>query len=235
MCLDKLEFKNDLLKSLDPRCRLAAGFLFIFTLLYVTKFLLLLVVIASAIILLARDIKTVLLRLGAVNMFCILLFVTMPLGGESIEAAFLYTLRVNAAALLYMFFIIPLGIENLAPALAALKVPAKLVSLLVLSYRYLFVLYRRVFYAVLSLRLRRPRQTTAMTWKSYGAVFASIFVSAFFRAQKVSRAARTRDFSGIFPVMRFFRWRMRDTFASIVLAVIVLTLLYIDRVYAWRF
>jgi cobalt/nickel transport system permease protein len=226
---DRLEFKNDPLKTFDPRCRIAAGMVFLFTVLYITNSFLLLCLIVSVTLWLFRDIRTVLLRLSALNLFCAMLFVTMPLGGEPLAAALLYALRINAAALLSMLFVVSMGIGNLVPALSKLKVPGKLVSLLMLSYRYLFVLYRRVFCSVLSIRLRRPRQTMTMTWRSYAAAFAAVFAGALFRSRKVKRAAGARGFDGVFPLTRTFRWKTRDSLACAGAALISITLLFINN------
>jgi cobalt/nickel transport system permease protein len=226
---DKQEFKNDPLAFLDPRCRLAAGLVFIFSVLHITNFFLLAGLICAAVLILLRDIKTVLLRLAAVNMFCVLLFITMPLSGYDLAAPLLYALRVNAAALFYMLFVVSLGIGLLAPALAKLRVNTKLISLLILTYRYLFVMYDRIFHALLSMRLRRPRQTTQAAWRAYTALFASAFAGAFFRSQKINRAALVRGFDGVFPITRTFRWKNRDTLALLIAFAVSILLIYFDR------
>jgi cobalt/nickel transport system permease protein len=226
---DRLEFKNDPLKVFDPRCRLVSGAVFILTVLYITSSALLVCLIVSLALLLFRDIKTVLLRLSAINIFCAMLFVTMPLGGESLSAALLYTLRINAAALLSMLFVISMGMGNLIPALSKMKTPDKLVSLLVLTYRYLFVIHRQVFYSVLSIRLRRPRQNTVRAWRSYAAVFASIFAGALFRSRKVKRAIETRGFDGVLPVTRTFKWKIRDSTACASTVFTSIMLLFVNN------
>ncbi|MDR1430280.1 MAG: hypothetical protein LBI85_08315 [Spirochaetaceae bacterium] len=43
-------------------------------------------------------------------------------------------------------------------------------ALLVLCYRYIFVMYERVFVSIQAMRLRRPRQGTLTAWRSYTAV-----------------------------------------------------------------
>jgi cobalt/nickel transport system permease protein len=226
---DKREFKHDLLKSLDPRCRLAAGFAVVLAAVSATHPLVLLGVISAAALGLAGDIKRVLPRLAAVNTFCLLLFITMPLGGQGFKAPLVYALRINAAALLYMLFAVSLGIGGLAPALAKLKVNPKLVSLLILTYRYIFIMYDRIFRSILSMRLRRPRQSTPAAWRSYTALFASAFASAFFRSQKISRSAQARGFDGVFPLTRTFNWKIRDTAALITAFAVSILLLYADR------
>jgi energy-coupling factor transporter transmembrane protein EcfT len=226
---DKGEFKHDLPGSLDPRCRLAAGIAFIFAVLHITHPFLLFALIGAALLALVRDIKTVLSRLAAVNMFCVLLFITLPLSGSGTSPPLLYTLRINASALFYMLFAASLGIGRLAPALTKMRVHAKLVALLILTYRYLFIMYDRVFRAVLSMRLRRPRQATPAAWRSYTALFASAFASAFFRAQKISRSAGARGFDGVFPVTRTFTWKIRDTAFLILSLSVSILLVYLDR------
>jgi cobalt/nickel transport system permease protein len=162
-------------------------------------------------------------------MFCAALFITMPLSGYGLAAPLLYTLRVNAAALLAMVFVVPLGIGRLGSTLTKLKVNPKLVSLLLLTYRDLFIIHDRIFRALLSMRLRRPRQTTLAAWRSYTALFASAFAAAFFRSQKISRAAQARGFTGAFPLTVVFRWKARDTMALITACAASTLLVYIDR------
>jgi cobalt/nickel transport system permease protein len=190
---------------------------------------LLLGLIIAGFILLFWDIKVVLLRLIPVNIFCGMLCITIPLGGGSFNTFIWYALRINAAAVLYMLFIIPLGIGGLAAALAKLKTPAKLISLLILTYRYLFVMYERVFLSILSIRLRRPRQSTAMSWRSYTAVFASALISALFRAQKVYLAMQSRGFNGVFPITRVFKWKIQDTITFFTALLMAILLLLIDK------
>jgi cobalt/nickel transport system permease protein len=226
---DKQEFRHDPLSSLDPRCRLAAGFACIAALIHITDPVLLLGLITAAALALVRDIHTVLPRLGAVNVFCAVLFLTAPLGGSGFMVPLRYTLRINAAALFSMLFVASLGIGRLASALTALRVPAKLVALLVLTYRCLFIMHDRIFRSLLSMRLRRPRQTTQAAWRSYPALFAAALASAFFRAQKLSRAARARGFDGVFPRTRTFRWKGRDTAVLILSLTVSLFLVYLDR------
>ncbi|MDR2094954.1 MAG: energy-coupling factor transporter transmembrane protein EcfT [Treponema sp.] len=217
------------MRPLDPRCRLAAGFAVILAAASVTNPLLLSGLIIAGALALARDIKTVLTRLGAVNVFCAMLFITMPLSGYGVEAPVRYTLRINAAALIFMLFVVSLGIADLAPALTKLRVNPKLVSLLILTYRYLFLMHDRVFRSILAMRLRRPRLTTRAAWRSYTALFASAFVSAFFRSRKINRAAQARGFDGVFPLTRTFNWKLRDTAALILAFAVSILLIYLDK------
>jgi cobalt/nickel transport system permease protein len=231
---NSLAFNHDPLKTSDARCRLAAGAVFIMAVIQVSAFCLLIGVIPVLFLALARDGKTVMRRMVRVNVFCLMLFVTMPLGGESALKAALYTLRVNAAALAYMFFVIPMNMGVIASALLALKVPPKLAALLVLCYRYIFVLYERVFVAILAMRLRRPRQGTLAAWRSYTAVFSSALASAVLRSEKVSAAMRLRGFDGSFPITTTFKWKAQDSLLLAAVMLLSVLLFFLDAGPLWN-
>ncbi|MDR0451999.1 MAG: energy-coupling factor transporter transmembrane protein EcfT [Treponema sp.] len=242
MYLDRLEFKNDALRAIDPRCRIGAGACLILSAVNVSRPAVLAGLIVGATALMARDAPRVLRRLVPVNLFSLFLWIALPLGvlGErlfaalasgsaarsalvsggfapgnagleaALKAALLYTLRINAAALVYMALIVPLGIGGLANALLKLRFPAKLVALFLLSYRYIFVMHQRVFAAILSLRLRQPRQGTLGRWRSYTAVFGTALASALLRSRKIGRALQSRGFDGGLPLTRAFALKPRD-------------------------
>ncbi|MDR2245380.1 MAG: energy-coupling factor transporter transmembrane protein EcfT [Treponema sp.] len=240
MYLDRLEFKNDVFKAVDPRCRIAAGVCLIVSAVSVSNPLILAGLVLAAALTLRRDTPRVLARLVPVNIFVLFLWLTLPLnalgarifaapgtavgsglfpggtGGWGLEPALkqalVYTLRINVSALVYMALIIPLGIGGLTNALMKLRFPVKLAALFLLSYRYIFVMYQRVFVGVLSLRLRQPRQGTLGRWRSYAAVFGTALISAIFRSQKIGRALQCRDFDGALPLTRAFALKPGDLF-----------------------
>lgn len=223
MYLDRLEFKNDAFRGIDPRCRIGAGAGLILSSLTLSSPLLLAGLILGAAIPLWRDGKRVLARLLPVNLFALVLVLTLPLGAlwggagspgvrEALWEALVYTLRINAAAVLYMALIIPLGIGGLTNALLKLRCPEKLAALLLLTYRSLFVMYQRLFVSAASLKLRQPRQGALEEWQSYSAVFGTALVSALQRSRKIGRALKSRGFDGSLPITRTFILRPGDLF-----------------------
>jgi cobalt/nickel transport system permease protein len=108
----------------------------------------------------------------------------------------------------------------IASSMTKLKIPEKLVSLFILSYRYIFLLDGRLSVTLVSMRLRIPESGSVRLWRSFAAVFASAIVRAVYRAQKVSTAMVSRGFDGVFPVTRVFRWKFTDT-AVLALSLIV--------------
>jgi cobalt/nickel transport system permease protein len=181
-----------------------------------------------AFILLVQECNVVIARLIPVNVFAAMLWLAFPLGaylGSSINAlggapdysdalknASLYTLRINIAALHCMIFIIPLGIGDVSNTLLKLRVPKKLVTLLILTYRYVFVLTEKVFTSSLSLRIRKPaRFSKREELRCYGNMFGSSVIAAEMRSSKVWTAMRSRGFNESFPLTKTFAWKGKDT------------------------
>ncbi|MDR2802941.1 MAG: energy-coupling factor transporter transmembrane protein EcfT [Treponema sp.] len=219
MYLDRLEYKNDPLLPVDGRCRFISAAFFIVAAVYSTSLTVLAGLILLCLFVLLRELRVTFLRLIPVNMMTAAFWLTVPFG-FSINSAIIYTLRINAAALIYMIFIIPMGIGAIASSMTKLRIPEKLVSLFILSYRYIFLLGERLSVTLISMKLRSPESGVVNLWRSFAAVFASTIVRAVYRAQKVSTAMVSRGFDGVFPVTLIFKWRLMDT-AVLALSVIV--------------
>ncbi|GMO42912.1 MAG: cobalt ECF transporter T component CbiQ [Termitinemataceae bacterium] len=210
MHLEHLEYKKDFLKGFDGRCRIIAAFFFIAVLANVKSFIILCSVIVLIIAILIRDFYITLLRLVPVNIFIITLWLPVLLGSD-VHAALLYTLRINCAALLYMLFVIPMSISNIAGSLSTLRVPDKLIALLILTYRYIFLLNEKFQITLKSMRLRNQRKNSTSVWHSLGAVFTTSIVSTISRGEKIWTAMQCRGFNGSFPLTIIFKWSLRDT------------------------
>ncbi|MDR0410307.1 MAG: energy-coupling factor transporter transmembrane protein EcfT, partial [Spirochaetaceae bacterium] len=179
----------------------------------------LLILISACLLLLARELRVTALRLIPVNLFMASVWLS-TLFGLSLQSAVLYTLRVNAASLVYMSFIIPMSVSALASSMTKLKIPEKLISLFILTYRYIFLMNGRLSTALMSMRLRCPENGVFYLWRSFAAVFASTMTAAAFRARRVSLAMIARGFNGAFPVTRVFKWRLPDTLFLVLCAAV---------------
>ncbi|MDR1904377.1 MAG: energy-coupling factor transporter transmembrane protein EcfT [Treponema sp.] len=224
MYLDRLTYRNDIFKGFDGRCRLISCVVLIMAIVNATAVLVLIGVIVIGMLVLFRDLRITLLRLLPVNVIALALWLPVLFGLKA-GAVFLYTLRINAAALVYMGFIIPMSISAIASSLVTLKVPGKLVVLLVLTYRDIFLLFDRFLTAQKSMRLRTTIYNHPHQWRTLSAVFASAIASAVFRSKHIWTALTLRGFDGTFPVTVAFTWRKRDTALlaiSIACAVLVL-------------
>jgi cobalt/nickel transport system permease protein len=215
MEINKNRFPLSLLNHLDTRLRLTAGIVFIVLAIQITDYKILIPLIAAALAVLITNGWVILMRLIPINTFAIMLFVSLPLGEyltatlnnaephfiSSFYKAGVYVARINIAALLYMIFIIPMGISALSASLMKLGVPPKLITLLILTYRFIFILWERIFTATLSLRLRKPKtMPKLMEFRAYAALFATVIISAELRSRKVMTAMKAKGFDGVFPI-----------------------------------
>lgn len=210
MYLDRLEFKKDILKSFDGRCRLLSAAFVIISVVSIRDVVLL---SGAALVLLCAapgEFRVTVRRLVPVNMMAVLLWLPL-IAGFNPQSALLYTLRINCAALAYMRFVAPMGISLIASSMSVLRAPEKLVSLFVLTYRYIFLLYEGLATALAAMRLRLPENTAVYQWRSLAAVFAAALTRATFRSEKIRIAMLNRGFDGGFPVTFSFVWRTRDT------------------------
>jgi cobalt/nickel transport system permease protein len=218
--IDKNRFPLFLLNYLDPRLRLVAGIVFIALAIQISNYKILITLFAVALAVLMTNSRVVWMRLIPINTFILMLFVSLPFGEyltavlnnteplfiSSLHNAVVYAARINIAALLYMIFIIPMGISNLSGALAKIGIPPKLITLLILTYRFIFILWERIFTATLSLRLRKPKTMPKLTeLRAYAAMFAAAIISAELRSRKVLMAMEAKGFDGVFPITMDFK------------------------------
>jgi cobalt/nickel transport system permease protein len=160
---------------------------------------------------LRRDIFRVLRRLLPLASFCALFLVQAAFNVIPLRSAFVFMLRMQCAALLCMALVAPSGMGNVAAALAAFRVSPKLISIIYLTYRYIFMMHDVVMCAVKAMRLRGGGGRGFAAWKCYAAVFAQALVTAIETADDVSAALATRGFDGVIPRTALWRWRVRDT------------------------
>jgi energy-coupling factor transporter transmembrane protein EcfT len=227
MYLDRLEYKKDILLPVDGRCRFISAAFLIVSAVYTTSAPTLAGLILLCLPPLARELRVTFLRLIPVNMMTAALWLP-ALAGLGSERALLYTLRINAAALLCMVFIIPMSVSVIASAMMMLRIPKKLVSLFILTYRYIFLMNDHLSTALTAMRLRCPGGGTARLWRSFAAVFASAMSAAIFRSEKISWAMASRGFNGTFPVTNTFRWRRLDS-TALALSIAVSALLIFNE------
>jgi cobalt/nickel transport system permease protein len=210
MYLDRLELKQDPLRSFDGRCRLLTAALVIAAAVGAGNTILLCALVLAGLCAVPGELSVTLRRLIPVNAMVLALWLPVLLG-FSPGSALIYTLRVNAAALAYMRFVAPLGISAIASSLSALRLPEKLVSLFVLTYRYIFLLSDGLATTLAAMRSRIPENTQGRQWRSLAAVFAATLTRAALRSEKAGMAMTNRGFEGGFPPTVSFAWKLRDT------------------------
>ena len=158
-------------------------------------------------------------RLIGLGLLLLLFVVPLALLGQLTQAA-LVLLKGFSLGLFTAVLLVSAAVEQTAQAARALGMPALLVQLLLLTYRYTFLLADELQRLRLALRLRGYRNRA--DWRSYQVVAAAtgtLLVRGADRAERVAAAMRCRGFDGQFVTLDNPRsgWAERGTFAASVL------------------
>lgn len=170
--------------------------------------------------------RLVLRRVAALETLVLLVVATVPftLPGEAVARlgpltatdaglarALVVALRANAVALALLALLGGLDATRFGRALAQLRAPASLVTVLAFATRYLSVLEREWSRVAEGMRARgfRPR-SDRHTYRALGYVVGAMVVRAFERADRVLDAMRCRGFDGRFPATPERRYPRRE-------------------------
>jgi cobalt/nickel transport system permease protein len=237
---------SSFLHRLDPRVRVTAATAYSFVVALAMQFWVLnaALVISLALVLLSRvSLKEVGKRLLVVNGFIFMLWLLLPatFGGEvlyrlgpvpisrpGIILAARITLKSNAILLCFIALIATMPLATLGHALGRLGVPSKIVLLLLMTYRYIFVFeqeYLRLWRAV-KIRAFRPK-TNLHTYRTYAYIIGMLFVRAAARAERVHQAMLCRGFRGKFHSLQEFQTTSAAyIFAAVMTAVLLAMIVF---------
>jgi len=176
-------------------------------------------------------------RLAVLNAFVLLLAVLLPLsspgvalveiGPLSYSSDGLYrvaaiALKANAVLLMFTSFVSTIDALETGRALADLRMPARLVTLYVLTVRYIATIdheYQRLRNAM---RVRCfQRRLSRHTIRSLGQLVSTLLVRAFDRGERLVAAMKCRGWSGVFPLSQGSAWRVGD-FSFLAIGLILL-------------
>ena len=241
MSIDVLSVADSALQRIDPRLRLAAAATFasVVAVSYDPAALVAALAVAVLLAALARlPARVVAARLLVVNGLVVLLWVMLPftLPGESLlrvgplsasrEGVLLaaqVTLKSNAIVLAFMSLVATLPPATIGHALHRMRVPDKIVHLLLMTYRYIFVLEEEYQRLARAARIRGFRAGTDLhTYRTYAYLVGMLFVRAADRAERVRNAMLCRGFRRRFHSLQEFRTTGSDiVFAAAMAAVVV--------------
>jgi len=150
---------------------------------------------------------------------------------QGLHHAVLIALKANAVVLALLGLIGGLEPAALGHALARLRVPEKLVHLLLLTVRQIELTHQELG------RLRRAMRARAFrpgsnrhTWISYSNLIGMLLVRSLDRSRRLLAAMRCRGFDGRLYLLDAGRWQAGDTLVLIALVPLLLSLLVLDRV-----
>jgi cobalt/nickel transport system permease protein len=130
---------------------------------------------------------------------------------HGLHVAALLCLKALAVVSLMMILLATSALDALLKAAHALHVPGLLVQLLVLTYRYAFVLASELARIRVALRVRGYRnRANRHSYRIVGHVAGTLLVRGYERAERVGQAMRCRGFDGRFRSLAQFHTTVPD-------------------------
>jgi cobalt/nickel transport system permease protein len=125
---------------------------------------------------------------------------------EGIALAGQITLKSNAIILAFMALVTTMPLSTLGHALNRLQLPDKFVHLLLMTYRYIFVLEQEYQRLMRAARIRGFQPGTNLhTYRTYAYLVGMLFVKAIDRAERVRWAMLCRGFKRKFYSLHEFK------------------------------
>ncbi len=238
---------NSLIHRINPKIRiLCAGALSIAAALCNHMIILLGYLLISIILIFLANLRLihVMKRIKPVAWFLLMIWLIVPVTfdgqvifqvgflkftGQGIELCAMISLKSIAIVLIFTALIATMPIASLGAGLHQLKVPDKLVFLLLMSYRYIDVIEKEYTKLLRAAKFRGfVPGTNLHSYKTFAYLAGMLFVRASLRAQRVYQAMICRGFNGKFYTLDVYPPnRLNSAFlAVIVVAGLVLT--YID-------
>jgi len=234
---------NSQLHRLDPRLKVLFATVYSFVVALSNSFPTLFAALFLSLVLicLARlNVRDVAKRVALVNGLILLFWLVLPLTfkgealfylgpfavtREGMLVAARITLKSNTILLAFIALIASSSIATIGYALNRLRVPGKLVHLILLTYRYTFVIEEEYQRLVRAAKVRGFRPGNNMhTYRTYAYLIGMLFVRASSRAERVYQAMLCRGFKGKFYCLREFSFSNLDLIWSAAMAIVIISL-----------
>jgi len=246
--IDKYAYLNSFFHSWDPRVKIisfstlmisialipnvplaAAGFFITLALLFLSKI----------------PIKFVMLQLRWVFFLILFFFIVMPftvpgdgilkfgifvVSKKGIELAALIALRAISIILILFPMFGTVEFHRSLKALQTLKVPNKIIQMLMFTYRYIFVFLEILNRMSIATKTRLfDKKTDIFTLKTLGNITGMLFIRGYEKTERVYHAMQSRGYTGILLVQNGFKLNEKD-FVKAFLIIGIAVLLNIDRI-----
>ncbi len=242
--IDQLSYKDTFVHRLDPRAKLIATLLFLFTVISFSKYeiaALLPFFLYPMLLMTIGEIPFmfILRKVILVSPFAVFIGIFNPLldsekimifNGLFISAGWIsffsimlkFTLTVSTALLL----IATTSFPTVCHGLRRLGLPSLFISQLSFLYRYIFVLMEETM-RIVRARNMRSYGERGKGMKVFVRIVGTLFIRTVERAERIYFAMLARGFQGDMPILKRFRLKTTD----VIFTVLVLTFLYIFRFY----
>jgi cobalt/nickel transport system permease protein len=214
---------NSWIHGIDPRLRVigAVAFAVVVAVSYDFTVLLVALILSLFMALSARlDFRAVMQRLLAPVIFLLLLWAVLPWSYEGDALAALgpvtitrpgvtlcaqISLKTVCLMVAFMALVATMTVDTLGHTLNRLHLPDKMVHMLLITYRYLFVIEQEYQRLVRAMKIRNFHPKTNLhSYRTYAYLVGMLFVRASERARRVHSAMICRGFNGRFVSLREF-------------------------------
>ncbi len=232
---------------IDPRFRVVAATVLSIVIAIASSFTALIAAlgISAGLILIANlNLRKVAKRLVVVSGFLILLWVVLPvthhgtaiytlgpftLTREGVLLAAQITLKSFSILALLISLIATMTVATLGNALNTLGVPGKFTQLLMVSYRYIFVIEQEYTRLLRAARIRGFQPGTNLhTYRTYAYLAGMLFVRASLRGQRVYQAMLCRGFHGRYISLQTFGSGWRNQFFAVSMLIAFTLIVYLE-------
>ena len=240
---------DSLIHRLDPRFKVIFACLFSVVTACSYQFVTLLAALTISILpamLSKLNLGCLIKRLLVVNTFVALLWLVLPLTFDGtpeyrlgslaisrpgILLCLQITLKSNAIVIALISLLATMPFATLGHALHRLHLPRKLVNLLMMTYRYVFVIEDEYHRLMRTLKMRNFNPGTNLhTYRTYAYLIGMLFVRALTRAEKVQQAMLCRGFKGQFYSLKTFSPQRPDWICAIVMTTMLTALLLLESI-----
>jgi cobalt/nickel transport system permease protein len=227
--IDKYAGLSSPIHNWDPRAKLVAILVLIVAIVLIPDLKIALIGLAIALtlaVITRIPFSFMLNHLKWVIIFIVPLFVIVsltPSGG--IERAALISVRALAAIILIFPMIGTMRFDTTIKALEKLRIPSKLVQMIMFTYRYIFVLTSEVQRMFTSLNSRGfHKRTSLYTLSTMGKLLGMMFVRSHERSERVFNAMVSRGYEGNLKTLVDFELHTADILKAAILIAIAVAL-----------
>lgn len=227
----------------SPSSRLLSTFLFAVVTSTVTRMEGAFVALAFSLVILALakiPLRIFLKRFFWINVFVLFLWLLTPwmvpgstlvhlgplkISKEGIDLCTLITVKVNALFFVFISMVSTLSFSQLAQGLLRLRLPDKIVTLILFTSRGIDVLGEQYTTLKESAALRGfVPKTDLHTYKTYASFIAILFLRASLKSEVLTESMQLRGFNGKIHTLKVSEWHGRDTVLVIISVIVVIAI-----------
>lgn len=235
--------EHQFIAQFSPSSRLLCTFLFAVITSTVTRMEGAFVALAFSFVVLAIakiPLKILVKRFLWINAFVLFIWVLTPwmvqgstlahigplkISKEGVDLCALITVKVNALFLVFISMVSTLSFSQLAQGLLRLKLPDKIVALILFTSRGIDVLGEQYTRMKESAALRGfVPKTNLHTYKTYASFIAILFLRASLKSEVLTEAMQLRGFNGKIHTLKVAGWHSLDTVLVLSTVIVVIAI-----------